>query len=102
MSKLNSSLTVPQEYDRSRLTQILTGVDTQVNSLSEGMMVARYNTDTGTPASSAVAAAIGDIVWNSNATMLGTVLSQYVVLGWVCTTAGSPGVWRDIRGLTGQ
>jgi len=32
----------------------------------------------------------------------GTVGSKYVVTGWVCTAAGTPGMWLPMRSLTGN
>lgn len=36
--------------------------------------------------------AVGDIVWNTAPAAAGT-------LGWVCTTAGTPGTWRTFGGI---
>ena len=99
--KLNSTPKVPVEYQRSKFIEILSGVDTKVNALAEGRLQGRHYTGTETPSSSAILAAVGDIVWNSNTTVQGTVTAQYILTGWVCTTAGTPGVWRDMRVLTG-
>jgi hypothetical protein len=99
--KLNNSRLVPHDYDQARFVQILLGIDNQVNSLAEGRMPARYYSGSETPNNTMLSAGIGDIVWNSNATVQGTVTAQYVLIGWVCTAPGAPGVWRDMRVLTG-
>lgn len=44
----------------------------------------------------------GDIVFNPEPSELGAASSMYVVMGWVCTVAGSPGTWRPLRTLTGN
>jgi len=99
--KLNSTPKVPHQYERSRFIDILLGIESQVNALAEGRLQGRHYTGTETPASSAMAAAVSDIVWNSNLTVQGTVGAQYVIVGWGCTAPGTPGVWRDLRFLTG-
>lgn len=43
-----------------------------------------------------------EIVWNSTPSELGTAASKYVVLGWICTVAGTPGTWLPMRVLTGN
>ena len=35
---------------------------------------------------------VGDIVWNTSATAGGTV-------GWICTTAGTPGTWKTFGAI---
>jgi len=99
--KLNSTPKVPFEYQRSKFIEILAGIDNKVNTLAEGRLQGRHYTGTETPSSSAIPAAVGDIVWNSNVTVQGTVAAQYVLIGWACTASGTPGVWRDMRLLTG-
>ena len=101
MSKLNSPPQVQRDYDPGNMISILSQIDTQVNKLAEGKLDGRHYTTTSTPSSSAIPAAVGDIVWNSNVSVLGGGGSQYVILGWVCRTAGTPGTWVDIRTLTG-
>lgn len=44
---------------------------------------------------------IGDIVWNTAPAVLGGAGSQYVIHGWTCTVAGTPGTWVEMRTLTG-
>lgn len=101
MSKLSSPNRLPNEYRKSDLFKILSEIDTQVNNLSEGRVSANYNAATVVPASTAVASARGDKVWKSNTTVQGTVGSQYVTIGWVCTNSGTPGTWQEMRVLTG-
>ncbi|MBT2594720.1 right-handed parallel beta-helix repeat-containing protein [Arthrobacter sp. ISL-72] len=46
--------------------------------------------------------AVGDYVTNKAPAETGTAGSKYVVKGWVCVTAGSPGTWVQDRALTGN
>ena len=39
---------------------------------------------------------VGDRVMNANPTLVGSGSSQYVVEGWMCTTAGTPGTWTPV------
>lgn len=43
----------------------------------------------------------GEFVWNTSPSESGSAGSKYVVLGWSCVTSGTPGTWKEIRGLTG-
>lgn len=43
----------------------------------------------------------GDIVRNSNPTeVTSSAGANYVIFGWICTVAGSPGTWEEMRVLT--
>lgn len=44
----------------------------------------------------------GDYCKNTSPQEIGSVGSKYIVLGWVCITSGSPGVWKECRVLTGS
>lgn len=44
---------------------------------------------------------VGDVIRNTNPSVLGTAGSRYVISGWVCTTQGDPGTWSEMRTLTG-
>lgn len=44
----------------------------------------------------------GDKRHNTTPTELGTAGSKYIVDGWVCTVAGTPGTWVEKRCLTGN
>ena len=72
----------------------------QVNALSEGRLVATYNAYTAAPTSGTWAK--GDYIKNSTPAEAGSVSSKYVILGWVCTVAGTPGTWLQTRTLTGN
>ena len=46
--------------------------------------------------------AVGDRVFNTAPSEQGAASSKYTVLGWVCTVAGTPGTWLEMRTLTGN
>jgi hypothetical protein len=72
----------------------------QVNRLSEGSIAARYQAATAAPTTGTYQQ--GDFVTNSAPTELGVATAKYVILGWVCTVAGTPGTWVQSRSLTGN
>jgi hypothetical protein len=43
----------------------------------------------------------GDTIRNKEPVEAGAAGSMYVVLGWICTQTGNPGVWKEMRFLTG-
>lgn len=103
--KLVLEAEVPAKYDRQTITSIVRAICNQVNGLSEGSISARYQATTAIPSGSAVSYAVGDIVWDSNPTVISSVApgvaASYLRLGWCCTTAGSPGTLKEIRVLIG-
>lgn len=72
----------------------------QVNGLSEGRIAANYSARTAAPTTETWA--LGDMLRNSAPSEAGAALAKYVILGWVCTVAGTPGTWLDVRTLTGN
>lgn len=72
----------------------------QVNALSEGAISANYNALTAAPTAGTYQQ--GDTIKNSAPTELGSVSSKYVITGWVCSVAGTPGTWLQLRSLTGN
>lgn len=46
--------------------------------------------------------AVGDICDNITPSEQGTAGSKYVINGWICITAGTPGTWVPSRTLTGN
>jgi hypothetical protein len=104
LSKLVLDLGVPRDYDQATLARIVRVLCNQVNTLSEGRISARYQAQASVPAS--VAADVGDIVWNNNPTVVGSVApgiaASYVNLGWVCTVESpTNATWQEMRVLTG-
>lgn len=78
------------------LSRILTDIATQLNNLSEGRIVAATNAATAPPTTDAHQ--LGDFIRNSNPTVAS---DGSVLIGWVCTAAGSPGTWSESRTASG-
>lgn len=72
----------------------------KLNRLASGSAAALDGT--GTTAPSTGTWAVGDKVRNSAPSELGGSGSKYVVDGWVCVAAGTPGTWVQQRTLTGN
>lgn len=104
MSKLLLDQRVPYEYDKAVFSEIVRAITGQLNGLSEGKVVNRYNAQASMPVS--VGAAVSDFVPDSNATVRGSVApgvaASYVRIGWVCTVAHpTNATWQECRVLTG-
>ena len=67
----------------------------QVNGLSEGSISARYQALTAAPTTGTWMR--GDFVTNSEPAQLGTAPNRYVIRGWSCVAAGTPGTWVESR-----
>lgn len=104
MSKLVLDQKVPAQYDRAVLSDIIRVICNQVNLESEGKIQARYQSQASVPAS--VAANVGDVVWNTNPTVVngtvtGTLVGNYIVEKWICTVASpTNATWKEVRVLT--
>lgn len=83
-----------------KLTDLFIETNTQVNRLTEGNAAAVHNA--GTAAPTAGTFAVGDFIRNSAPVEAGVALSKFVVIGWICTVAGSPGTFLPCRVLTGN
>ena len=79
------------------LVKLFSQINRTVNALS-----AVPGTVTGTAAPTTGTHAPPEFVWNTSTSELGAVGSKYVLLGWSCVTAGTPGTWRECRALTGN
>jgi hypothetical protein len=84
----------------SKLTSSWANMATQVNAASEGLIQGATNALTTPPTTGDHQQ--GDIVRNSAPSELGTAGSKYVVIGWQCIAAGTPGTWVQLRCLTGN
>jgi hypothetical protein len=72
----------------------------QLNAISEERLHGHHNAITAAPTTGDYA--VGDFVRNSTPSELGSAGSKYVITGWVCVTAGTPGTWLACRCLTGN
>lgn len=100
MSKLNLRNKVGNGYDRARLEELLGKIEEQVNLLSEGRIGPRYASRTAVPTTGDFE--VGDVVWNSSPSKLGSAGSRYIITGWICVVGGSPGTFEQMRVLTGD
>ena len=94
--KLNVTPRTNDDPDTSRWKR---EVAQQVNAISEGRMAGFYTAATAAPTTSTWA--VGDFVFNSAPAELGAASSKYIIHGWRCTVAGTPGTWVQCRFLTG-
>lgn len=83
-----------------QLTTLLRDIAIQVNAASEGFLQGATNATTSAPTSGTYQR--GDFVRNSAPSEAGAGGSKYVIFGWICTTAGTPGTWKECRFLTGN
>lgn len=65
-----------------------------MRNLYEGRMSSHAS---AAAAPTAGANAQGDIVRNSNPSKVTGGSFDYVLVGWICTAAGSPGTWEELR-----
>lgn len=72
----------------------------QLNGVSEGTADFFHNSATAAPTTGTFAR--GDFIKNKEPSELGSAASKYVILGWICTVAGTPGTWLPCRVLTGN
>lgn len=73
---------------------------TLINLISDGRLAGTNNATTAAPTTGTHAR--GDFVRNSQPSEAGGAGSKYVILGWVCTSGGTPGTWVQCRVLTGN
>ena len=81
------------------LKTVLRRLTTRVNALADGQISAIDNAALVAPTTGTYAQ--GDFIRNKQPTVLGAASSQYIVIGWTCTVAGSPGTFVETRTLTG-
>jgi hypothetical protein len=100
VSKLNiTNNDVPHQYNRQSLFNAFNRIQTQVNGLCEGRIVATYNAASAVPTTGTYN--VGDFVPNSNITELGAPGSKYVLRGWICSDS-DPLTFLQCRFLTGN
>ena len=97
MPKLNI---LPRQNVDAATTQWYREIAQQVNGLTEGSISVRYQATTSAPTTGTWMQ--GDFVTNSAPAELGTALSKYVITGFLCVVAGTPGTWVKTRSLTGN
>lgn len=103
MSRIDIDPRLPAPTSSSfmpRMFEIWRKMASQLNMLSEGGITAVTNATTAAPTAGSYQ--VGDFVRNSSPSEAGIIGSKYVVLGWVCTVAGTPGTFLPCRVLTGN
>lgn len=83
-----------------QLVSVLRDLGQRLDLLSSGFLSGHRNTATSIPTTGTWAK--GDFVLNSTPTEAGAGGSKYIVHGWRCTVAGTPGTWLQCRFLTGN
>jgi hypothetical protein len=100
VSKLNiTNNDVPQQYNRQSLFNAFNRIQTQLNNISEGRIVATYNAQSTVPTTGIFN--VGDFVPNAAISELGAPGSKYVLRGWVCSDS-DPLTFLQCRFLTGN
>ena len=105
MTRLNTDVFLPAPSDPRfmvELKDLLKKYAYQVNGITEGTISTNHSAMTSYPTGTTINYGLGDKIENSAPSEQGAALSKYIVLGWVCTTAGAPGTWKEMRVLTGN
>lgn len=97
--KVQTDLRLPQSYDAAAVGDVLRRIVIQLNNLSEGRLTARDSGLSAAPTTGRYD--VGDVVWHTSPAETVTTTGSFVVIGWVCTTEGEPGTWKQMRVLTG-
>lgn len=102
MPKLNLEQFIQKDYDRGLMTEAFRQIEDAINRLSSGAIYQHYNATTAAPTGSTQSYQLGDIIRNTTPTPAGSPGSEYIVWGFICTAAGNPGTWEEMRVLTGN
>lgn len=90
----------PRTKEDAETTRFYKQLAYQINAISEGRIAGFYTAATAAPTTGTWAQ--GDFVLNSAPVEAGTAGSKYLVHGWRCSVAGTPGTWLQCRFLTGS
>lgn len=82
------------------LTKLFREAAKKVNQMASGNFASFDGVGTAAPTTGTWAQ--GDYIKNSNPAEAGAASSRYVIHGWICTVAGTPGTWLQDRRLTGN
>ena len=83
-----------------KLIELFRGIRSSISLLQGGYIGGSTNQRTTAPTTGTWA--IGDQVKNSAPSESGGAGNKYVIIGWICTTSGIPGTWKEMRTLTGN
>jgi hypothetical protein len=101
LPRINLEQFIRKDYDESQMLDMARQIEDVINRAFEGRIYQRYSASAA-PTGSTVSWQVGDEVWNNNPMEAGGVGSKYIIRGWICIAAGSPGTWREMRTLTGN
>jgi hypothetical protein len=101
MPRISLEPYVRKEYDDAQMIEIARILEDVINRAFEGRIYQHYSA-AAAPTGATVSWQVGDEVWNSTPTELGGAGSKYIIRGWKCIGAGAPGIWREMRFLTGN
>lgn len=82
------------------LLRLIGRITAQINGITEGNASAHHTAATAAPTTGTWNR--GDVVKNSAPAEAGTAGSKYVITGYICVAAGTPGTWLQQRVLTGN
>jgi hypothetical protein len=91
---------VPQTYDAGSFSNMFRVIESMLGAIAEGRSAGRYQAQSSVPTTGKYVQ--DDIVFKSGMVEAGAVGNKYVILGWVCTSSGTPGTWKEMRVLTGN
>lgn len=83
-----------------QLLSVLRDLGTRIDTLSNGNLYGVRGKDVAAPTAGEWAK--GDVIRNSAPAEAGSAGSKYVIYGWICSVAGTPGTWLQLRTLTGN
>lgn len=98
--RLATSQRIVAPFNPAAVASALRDIEAQLNGLTEGKVQAVTNATTAAPTGTTQPYQKGDIVRNTATAEVTAGGLSYVILGWVCTVAGTPGTWEEIRTLT--
>ncbi len=103
MSDIRLPIPPPDDYQQRlnlSLTNTLRDLQNRLDLVAGGFLSGARNTATSVPTTGTYA--VGDFVRKSDPVEAGSASSKYVIYGYLCTVAGTPGTWVECRFLTGN
>jgi len=101
--RVNLEQYVQEQYDPALMREMMRVVEDMLNGIFDGRLHYRKSASSAPSASGdSDSYAVGDFVSNNDPQELGGAGSMYMIIGWKCIADGTPGVWREMRVLTGN
>lgn len=98
--RVSGAQRIASPYNPAVLSALVRDIEVQLNNLSEGKIQAATNASAAVPSGTAQSYQVGDFVPKTNPSKVTAGGLSYVIIGWVCTVAGAPGTWEEVRVLT--